>query len=102
MEEFAPDLISLIDDEDNEMTFEIIDSLEEDGVQYLALLPLYDTPEQSLEENNEFLIMKTEEVDGEEMYVAIGDEDPDFERLADTFEKRIALMEEMDDEEGLQ
>ena len=104
MNEYAPDFISLIDDEDNEVNFEIIDSFEEnDGEQYLALVPIFENPEDALIASNEFVIMKTEEVDGEEMYVAIGDDDPDFERLAEIFEKRIEeKFEAEDDEDDLQ
>lgn len=102
MDEYAPDLISLLDEDGNEFNFEILDKFEENGVEYSALLPIYDNPEEMLSENSEFVIMKTEEVDGEEMFAAIGDEDPDFDRLAELFEKRIETMLELEDDEDLQ
>lgn len=99
MDEFAPDLLSLLDEEGNEFNFEILDRLEDNGIEYIALLPIFDSPEQMLEENSEFVIMKTEEVDGEELLAPISDEDPEFERLAELFEKRIEEMLEKEDED---
>lgn len=99
MDEFAPDLMSLLDEEGNEFNFEILDRLEDNGIEYIALLPIFDSPDEMLQENSEFVIMKTEEVDGEELLAPIGDEDPEFERLAELFEKRIEEMLEKEDEE---
>ena len=99
MDEYAPDLISLLDENGDEFNFEILDRFEENGTEYMALLPIYENPEEMLNENSEFVIMKSEEIDGEEMLTAIGDEDPDFNRLAEIFEKRIDEMLEAEDED---
>lgn len=102
MDEYTPDLMSLLDDEGNEFNFEILDSLEDNGIEYTALLPIFDTPDEMLEENSEFVIMKTEEVDGEEVFTPVSDEDAEFDRIAELFEKRIEAMLEAEDDEDLQ
>ena len=43
--EFTPDLYTLVDDEGNEQTFEMLDALEQDGEKYYALVPYYENPE---------------------------------------------------------
>ena len=45
--EFAPDLITLIDDEGNEHSFEILDTIEHEDSEYYALYPFYENPEDS-------------------------------------------------------
>ena len=47
--EFAADLITLIDDEGTEHEFEILDVIESDEGTFYALLPTFDDPGESLE-----------------------------------------------------
>ena len=44
-EEYGNDIISLMDEEGNETEYEMIDAVELDGQTYVALLPLYENPE---------------------------------------------------------
>lgn len=95
--EFTPDLITLIDDEGNEHSFEILDKIIEDDNEYLALYPVFDSAEDSVNDSGEYYIM---EVifgdDGEEELAELDDEDL-LDRLANQFEERFASM--FDDEE---
>ena len=95
--EFTLDLITLIDDEGNEHSFEILDKIIEDDNEYLALYPVFDSAEDSVNDSGEYYIM---EVifgdDGEEELAELDDEDL-LDRLANQFEERFASM--FDDEE---
>ena len=80
---FDQDVIILTDEDGNEEEFEIIDTLEIDGIKYYALLPLANN------ENGECVILKLEmDENGEEMLVTIDDDD-EFERVSDIFEDQV-------------
>lgn len=93
--EYTPELYTLVDEDGKEQTFEMIDALEVDGERYFALVPYIADPEAALEDDGDLVILKSADVDGEEMLVSIDDDD-EFERIGDMFLKRI---EEMFDEE---
>ena len=44
--EYGPDLLTLVDDEGQEHEFEIVDSIEHNGGQYVALVANYDDPDE--------------------------------------------------------
>ena len=87
------DIFTLTDEEGNESEFELLDSLEIDGVYYLALVPV---------ENNdecEYVILKVEtDENGEDLLVTIDDDD-EFNRIADTFEDQLFSEIDYDEEE---
>ena len=61
-------ILSLTDEEGNEVEFELIDSVDYEGVEYLILLP----PE---EEASEVVILEVEpHTDGTESYLTVDDE----------------------------
>lgn len=90
--EYAPDLYTLVDEDGNEQTFEMIDAIEEGDVQYYALTPY---PEDL--SNDELVILKMENVDGEDMLVSIDDDD-EFDRIGKIFLERIDEMFDFDDQ----
>lgn len=73
-EEYGNDIISLMDEEGNETEYEMIDAVELDGQTYVALLPLYENPEDIVEEDYQVVILKMVEEDGEEILLTINDE----------------------------
>ncbi len=97
--EFAPDLITLIDDEGNEHNFEILDKIENDNGEYYALYPVFDNPEDSVNDSGEYYIMEVVvNDDGEEELAEIDDEKL-LDSLAEIFESRF---EELFDDEDYQ
>ena len=79
-ERMEKDVISLLDEDGKEHEFEIVDALELEGKQYLALVPLYDESqaEEALEDSGELVILQVSEEtdeDGEQYLDAIEDED---------------------------
>ena len=67
-------IISLNDENGNEVSFEFLDLIEYDSEQYVVLLPLEDLEE----DNGEVVILKLEDSEGEdedlESYVSVDDE----------------------------
>lgn len=93
-------LYTLVDEEGVEQTFEMLDTMEVDGKQYYALIPVYDDPEQQLESDGELIVLTSEEVDGEEMLASI-DDDEEYERIGNMFIERLnSLYEDEDSEES--
>lgn len=96
--EFAADLITLIDDEGNEHEFEILDVIENDAGCYYALLPTFESPEESLESEGTYYIFEAIEEDGEQQLAEVEDEEL-LDRLAEQFESRFEELYEYDDSE---
>ncbi len=77
--EFEQEIFTLTDEEGNESDFELIGTMELDGVKYVALFPVEGT-------EDEYVILKlTEDEDGEEVLITIDDDD-EFDKAADAFE----------------
>lgn len=93
MDENERDVISLLDEEGKEHEFEIVDALEMDDNQYLALVPLFDEsqPEAALEDSGELVILRVsdeEDEDGEQYLDVIADED-EYNKIAELFIGRL-------------
>lgn len=85
-EEFGNDIVTLTDDDGNELMLEHLDTVEYNGTTYLAFIPA----EMSVEESYELIIMKVETENGEEMLVTLDDED----ELAEMFQIFSERLEE--------
>ena len=87
-EEYNPDIITLTDDEGKEYTFEVLDAIESDMGRYLAMLPVYDNPQELLDDSGELVIVKVEEDNGEEYLCDIEDDD-EYETVSEAFIDRL-------------
>ena len=96
--EFAADLITLIDDEGNEHEFEILDVIENDDGCYYALLPTFEDPQLQLESEGTYFIFQSIEEDGEQQLAEVEDEEL-LNRLAAVFEEHFEEMYEDEDVE---
>ena len=96
--EFAPDLITLLDDEGTEHNFEILDVIEEDDRCFLALLPAFDDVEDSVDTPGEYYIFESIVEDDEEQLVEV-DDDTLIDRLAEMFEERFESLYDDEEEE---
>ena len=90
-EEYGNDFVTLIYDDGNEVEFEHIDTVEYEGVTYLAFIPA----ELSVEEDAEVVIMQvvTDE-NGEELLEGVEDDD-----IADAVFNIVMERAEAEDEE---
>ena len=76
LEEAAPDLLTLEDEDGKEVTFEVIDATEVNGTRYLAVIPYQEDPE-SLQEDAELILMRIG-TDDEGEYMDIVDDDEEL------------------------
>ena len=90
-EEYGNDFVTLIDEDGNEVEFQHIDTVEYEGVTYLAFIPA----ELSVEEDAEVVIMQvvTDE-NGEELLEGVEDDD-----IADAVFNIVMERAEAEDEE---
>ncbi len=84
--ELEPDRVTLTDEEGVEREFDIIGTLQMDGADYFALVAVDG-------EEDEYIILKAVEENGEEVLITIDDDD-EFDRVADAFDNE--MMEEYD------
>ena len=85
----AADLLTLVDEDGKEHEFEVVDQLEREGSEYVALVPVFDEADQTLQDSGELIILKvvTEE-DGEEVLEAVEDDD-EFHEIGEAFKERL-------------
>ena len=96
--EYNPDIVSVIDEEGKEHTFEELDRIETDKGKYVALLPIFDDADDQLEDSGEFIILKATEENGETYLAAIEDED-EFNEVGMLFEERLIDLFELEEDE---
>ena len=97
LEEAAPDLLTLEDEDGKEVTFEVIDATEVNGTRYLAIIPYQEDPE-SLQEDAELILMRIG-TDDEGEYMDIVDDDEELITVGKVFEERLRAMYDIDDSE---
>ena len=97
LEEAAPDLLTLEDEDGKEVTFEVIDATEVNGTRYLAVIPYQEDPE-SLLEDAELILMRIG-TDDEGEYMDIVDDDEELITVGKVFEERLRAMYDIDDSE---
>lgn len=97
LEEAAPDLLTLEDEDGKEVTFEVIDATEVNGTRYLAVIPYQEEPE-SLQEDAELILMRIG-TDDEGEYMDIVDDDEELITVGKVFEERLRAMYDIDDSE---
>ena len=97
LEEAAPDLLTLEDEDGKEVTFEVLDATEVNGTRYLAVIPYQEDPE-SLQEEAELILMRIG-TDDEGEYMDIVDDDEELITVGKVFEERLRAMYDIDDSE---
>lgn len=90
-EEYNPDIVSVVDEDGVEHTFEMLDAIETDTERYVALIPAYDNSTEIIEDDGELIILKVIEENGEEFLSPIEDSD-EFDEIGQIFEERLSDM----------
>lgn len=86
-EEYDPEIYTLTDEDGSELNFALIGSLEHEGAEYKALVPVNEDGE---EEGSEYVILKCSvDENGEDILETIED-DEEFDRIADIFDDQFA------------
>ncbi len=97
--EYNPDIVSVVDEEGKEHVFEELDRIETDKGRYVALLPMYDDPQEMLEDDGELIILKVEEDDDGDTYLCPIEDEEEFNEVGEAFEERLSDMFDFEDEE---
>lgn len=86
--DFAADLITLIDEEGTEHEFEILDVIENDKGCFYALLPNFESPDESINFDGTYFIFEEIDENGEKQLAEVED-DSLLDELATIFESRF-------------
>ena len=85
-------LYTLEDEEGNEQEFEVLGEMEYEGANY------YENEEDLLKDDGEFVVLKREMVDGEEMLCTIEDDD-EYDAVGNLFIQYLSDLYEDEEEE---
>ena len=97
LEEAAPDLLTLEDEDGQECTFEVLDVTEMNGVKYMAVVPYTEDPS-ALTEDAELIIMRVGTDEAGE-YMDIVDDDEELLMVGKVVEEDLRAMFDIDDSE---
>lgn len=87
--DYNPDIVTVTDEQGNLHTFEELDRIETDTGRYVALLPVYDNPEDFLDDDGEIIILKViEDQNCEPLLVQI-DNQSEFDEIYEIFDERL-------------
>ena len=92
-EEYQPDLMTLEDEDGNEVTFEVIDALDHKGVHYLAVVD-YTENEEDAEDAQLVILGVGEDDEGE--YLDVVEDDETLLEVSKLFEQRLSDDYEID------
>ncbi len=91
--EYGNDFVVLTDEDGREIEFEVLGSVDCDGITYVGLIEQFDDPQAQLDSDGRMIVLKAIEDDnGEELLVTIDDEE--LASVLPAFEE--ALGEEYD------
>ena len=99
-EEYQPDLMTLEDEDGNEVTFEVIDALDHKGVHYLAVVEYTENEEdaedeEDVNEDAQLVILSVGE-DSEGEYLDVVEDDETLMEVSKLFEQRLSDDYEID------
>ena len=92
-EEYQPDLMTLEDEDGNEVTFEVIDALDHKGVHYLAVVE-YTENEEDAEDAQLVILSVGEDDEGE--YLDVVEDDETLLEVSKLFEQGLSDDYEID------
>ena len=87
---YEPDILSVSDENGNELLFELLERYETDEDVYVAITRYYETDEEIVDGDYEVIILKVLNEDGEEYLAEIEDE-IEYEQISDIL---MAMVEE--------
>ncbi len=99
MENYDPDIVTVVDDDGVEHEFEVLDRIEaDDDKKYVAMIPVFSDEDALLEDSGELIILRVIEENDETVLEPIEDED-EFNEIGKIFEDRLSEMFEFEDDE---
>lgn len=96
--EYGNDFVVLTDEDGREIEFEILGSVECEGMTYVGLVEQFEDPKAQLESDGRMVVLKAIEDDnGEELLVTIDDEE--LAKVLPAFEEALGEEYDIDGEE---
>lgn len=96
--EYGNDFIILTDEDGRELSFEVLGTVEYEGMTYLGLVEQFEDPVEQLQSDGQLMVLKAiEDDDGEEAYVVI--ERDELVKVLPLLEEAIGEVYEIDGEE---
>lgn len=96
--DFGNDLVSVVDENGEQHTFEELDRIETDEGRFIALLPVYTEAEEILDDDGELIILSVVEDEDGETYLEPIEDEKLFGKIGEIFEERLADYFEFDEE----
>lgn len=85
---YEPDIISVTDENGNEILFELLERYETDDNVYVAITRYYETDEEIVDGDYEVVILKVEN-DGGDEYLAEIEDEMEFEQISDILMAKV-------------
>lgn len=85
---YEPDIISVTDENGNEILFELLERYETDDNVYVAITRYYETDEEIVDGDYEVIILKVEN-DGVDEYLAEIEDEMEFEQISDILMAKV-------------
>ena len=98
MDEYGPDIVTVIDEDGVEHEFEVLDRIETDDSKYVAMIPVFSGEEELLDDSGELIILRAIEENDETVLEPIEDED-EFNEIGQIFEERLSEMFDFENDE---
>ena len=98
-EGFGNDLVSVVDENGVQHTFEELDRIETDEGRFIALLPVYSEAQDIIDDDGELIILSVVEDDDGDVYLEPIEDEKLFNKIGDIFEERLSEYFEFAEEE---
>lgn len=98
MDNYGPDIVTVIDEDGVEHEFEVLDRIETDDSKYVAMIPVYSGEEELLDDSGELIILRVIEENDDTVLEPIEDED-EFNEIGQIFEERLSEMFDFENDE---
>lgn len=85
---YEPDILSVTDDDGNEILFELLERYETEDDVYVAITEFHDDSEEIVDADYQVIILKVLEEDGEEYLAEIEDE-MEYEQVSDILMAKV-------------
>lgn len=92
---YEPDIISVNDEDGNEILFELLERYEDEGGVYVAITEYREDSEEIVDADYEVIVLKVAE-DGENEYLEEIEDENEFERVSDILMKKIEEQYEVE------
>ena len=90
LDDFGADIVSVVDENGKEHVFEELDRVEVGGKTYVALAPLVGEADADDEEDDELILLRAEEEDGE-IYLSILEDEAEFDAVGKVVAERLGI-----------